>query len=75
MKVVKHNYANNVVFKHFRCCGPIEADGGIFTYAIPKTIFAEWILKKRGYLKIYSMMLGFIFRKPITQINIPPGDK
>jgi hypothetical protein len=67
MKTIKHNDANNVVFNHFRCCGPIVVDGGKYIYAIPLTFFAKYILRNRGYSELYSMMLGRIYRKPISQ--------
>lgn len=68
MKVVRSDETHNRHFKHFRVCGPISLRGINYVYAIPKTLWAERILSKRGYEKKLGI-IGIIFRKVVLKLD------
>jgi len=67
--------SGNTYFRNFRVCGAIHPSGGVFTYAIPNheyaliNVLTGWLLKRRGYAEIYSVIMGRMWRKPVTRIG------
>lgn len=70
MKLGKRGPDRNMHYKHFRVNGPIDVDGDLWIYAIPKTKCAGRVLLKRGYSRIMTFFIhGWVYRKPVTRLK------